>query len=144
MPASRIFATFGLLCAVSLAAALLVVAPSASAAEVRARTVPIVVKANVPFYPSYAFGFEGEVQLRTVTDGKDVVDVHAESGLPVLVRAAIENIRTSEFEPHQPTSFETVFKYRFVTGNCSMERDSGAAILRLPKEAEVIATGLPT
>ncbi|HJU84173.1 MAG TPA: energy transducer TonB [Holophagaceae bacterium] len=75
--------------------------------------LPVVVAGDAPFYPSSAqtAGIEGIVRLRLTTDGESVSMVEVESGKPMLVRAAQENVKTWKFRKHDPTSFAVSFQY---------------------------------
>src|SRR5439155_22318009 len=82
--------------------------------------LPKVIRASVPFYPELArqTRIQGTVTLRVSTDGKQVSDVGAVSGHPTLVLAAIENVKTWEFKPHAPTSFELTCRYTLFIPQC--------------------------
>ncbi len=75
-----------------------------AAQQVRA-PLPKVASACIPFYPPLAppARIQGAVTLRLSTDGKRISTVDAESGPPMLVKAAKENVKTWRFEPHTPT-----------------------------------------
>jgi hypothetical protein len=109
--------------------------------------LPKVVSASVPFYPRLAPAarIQGTVRLHLSTDGKRVSAIDGESGPPMLVLAAKENVKTWQFEPHTPTNFEVVFRYRLLTYMCdsqcrceSTEKES--VLLQLPASVEISAT----
>ena len=107
---------------------------------------PKVVSASVPFYPRLAptARIEGVVTLRLSTDGKRVSHIDSASGPPLLVRAAKENVRTWQFEPHTPTSFEVTFHYRLLTPECDSEchchtAERESVLLQLPTNVELSA-----
>lgn len=120
---------------------------AATAAAQSRKPLPIVVTASVPFYPSIARAahITGDVHLRISTDGKRVSAISVESGPPMLVAAAEENIRTWEFKELHPTMFETTFHYKLVPSkcdarcDCDFESDSGTVLLKLPADVEVTA-----
>ena len=131
---------------------MLAVAVSASgqSATQEARA-PALTSAAVPFYPRVPqqAHIEGEVRLRLSTDGNRVTNVEVESGQPMLVQAAKENVKTWQFERHAPTSFETTFRYRLFPSKCDSQCncggvEKGTVLLRLPTEAEVSAETLMT
>ncbi len=108
--------------------------------------LPVVVGAQVPFYPRIlqTAHFDGAVRLRVTTDGRRALTINQLSGQPMLLNAATENIRTWQFEQHAPTSFEVSFRYRLLPSTCdsacncdSTERPS--VVLRLPSEVEISA-----
>ena len=113
--------------------------------------VPKVVSAQVPFYPAILqkAHFDGVVRLRIWTDGRRPSTIKEIDGQPMLLRAAIDNIKTWEFEQHSPTVFEASFHYRLLPATCdaacncdSTERPS--VLLHLPTEVEVSATTVLT
>jgi hypothetical protein len=113
--------------------------------------VPDLASAAVPFYPRLAqmARIQGVVTLRLSTDGKRVSAIEGESGPPMLVKAAKENVGTWQFEQHTPTSFETTFRYRLFDSKCDSQCNCGGvekrtALLRLPTEVEVSAETLMT
>ncbi len=121
-----------------------------SAQEAKA-PVPALASAAVPFYPRLAqmARIQGVVTLRLSTDGKRVSAIEGESGPPMLVKAAKENVGTWQFEQHTPTSFETTFHYRLFPSKCDSQCicsgvEKRTALLRLPTEAEVSAETLMT
>jgi hypothetical protein len=111
-------------------------------------SLPKVVHGSAPFYPRIAAAarIEGVVLLRVSTDGERVSKVDVESGPPLLVRVATENVKTWEFEPHSPTSFRVRFRYKLSRaftcdggcGNCRhLEEES--VLLQLPTDVELNA-----
>jgi hypothetical protein len=118
---------------------------STSRADQSNGPLPTVVTAGVPFYPPVArvARIEGVVQLRLTTDGKRVSGVSIESGPPMLVSAADENVRTWQFKDHIPTTFTATFNYR-VLPESTCDMDSGLVTLRLPTAIEVSAKGVQT
>lgn len=117
-----------------------------SAAQQARAPLPKVARACVPFYPRLAPAarIQGTVRLHLSTDGKRVSAVDAESGPPMLVQAAKENVKTWQFEPHTPTNFEVIFHYRLLTYTCdsqcrcaSVEKES--VLLQLPANVDISA-----
>jgi TonB family protein len=125
---------------------------SGQSATQQAKTpVPALASAAVPFYPRVPqqAHIEGVVRLRISTDGNRVASVEVESGQPMLVQAAKENVKTWQFERHAPTSFETTFRYRIFPTKCDSQCncegvEKRTVLLRLPTEAEVSAEELMT
>lgn len=67
----------------------------------------------------------------------------------MLVAAAVENVKTWQFEKHKPIQFETTFHYGVTPGGCdaecncdSMSHDT--VLLNLPSDVEVIGKTIPT
>lgn len=114
----------------------------------QARTVlPTVSNATVPLYPrvSRTARIQGDVVLQISTDGHRVSGVEVESGPPMLVEAAKDNVETWEFEPHQPTSFKVRFRYKLLAPtkcdsdcNCDSE-EKESILLQLPTKVDVSA-----
>jgi len=105
--------------------------------------LPVVKSGNMPFYPPVpnAARIQGEVSLRITTDGSGVVSVTVESGQPMLAKAAEDNVRTWKFEPHEPTSFSTVFAYHLrAKPECERNKSANSEIhLELPTQVEITA-----
>lgn len=111
--------------------------------------VPALASAAVPFYPRLAqqARIQGVVTLHLSTDGKRVSAIEGERGPLMLVKAAKENVKTWQFEPHMPTTFETTFRYRLFDSKCDSQCkcsgvEKATVMLRLPTEAEVSAETL--
>lgn len=110
------------------------------------KPLPKVVSASVPFYPALArqTHIQGSVTLRVSTDGNRASAVQAENGQRLLVAAAMENVKTWQFDPHVPATFEITFHYKLLDAKCdsecnceSVEKES--VVLRLPTNVEVSA-----
>jgi len=106
--------------------------------------LPVVKSGDMPLYPAMPrmARVQGDVQLRVTTDGSAVASVTVESGQPMLAKAALENVRTWKFEPHEPTSFPVQFSYHLeeelVTHKCDPEiPDNGKVVLNLPRWVEI-------
>ena len=123
-------------------------------AQKTAPDLPKVIKASVPFYPELArqTRIQGTVTFRVSTDGKLVSVVSAGSGHPILVEAATNNVKTWEFRPHAPISFEVTFRYRLFTPECDSEcncdrgerEEKESVVLHLPTDAHLTAPTLLT
>jgi len=103
---------------------------------------PLVVSAQVPLYPDLLLKakFDGEVRLRVTTDGERASTITFESGGKILFTAAEENVRTWRFEPHQPTTFVAVFRYKLLPGSLCF-KDVPTVVLHLPTEVQVTSRG---
>ncbi len=103
--------------------------------------LPVVKSGEMPFYPTLANAarIQGDVHLRVTTDGSGVASVVVESGSPMLAKAAQENVRTWGFQPHEPTSFPTLFAYHLLAEpNCNTDKSGkGEVHLNLPTPVEI-------
>ena len=129
----------------AVGALLLLLRPTA--AQQAQQRLPRVVSMSAPLYPPLAqqARIQGMVVLRVSTDGKRVVSFDSESGPPLLVRAAKDNVVTWEFQAHPQTNFELRFSYKLsAPPPCEMEFDIGDpknewTLLQLPIRVEVNA-----
>lgn len=133
--------------AVGTGALLLLLSPSGS--QRKDSLLPKVTNAAVPFYPELArqTRIQGTVSFRLFTDGKQVSAIEGESGPPLLVKAAAENVRTWEFKPHKPTNFAVTFHYELLPVECDSEchcapKEKESVLLQLPTAVEVSAAVL--
>jgi len=116
-----------------------------SAAQIaeRPEKLPVAKSGEMPFYPPLANAarIQGDVHLRVTTDGSGVASVTVEGGQPMLAKAAEDNVRTWKFDPHEPTSFSTLFSYRLLAEpNCKTEKSgNGEVHLNLPTQVEITA-----
>lgn len=130
---------------------LMVLLPELASAQEAKPPVPTLASAAAPFYPRVPqqAHIKGVVRLRISTDGSRVTNVKVESGQPMLVQAAKDNLKTWQFERHAPTSFETTFRYRIFPTKCDSQCncegvEKRTVLLRLPTEAEVSAEEMMT
>jgi hypothetical protein len=75
------------------------------------------------------------VRLKVTTDGHHVVGTRVEEGHKLLAAAAEENVRTWQFQLHEPTTFTVTYKYNLVT-NWKGDPENPTVVLRLPTEVE--------
>lgn len=113
------------------------------------KLLPSVLSASVPLYPRIPqmAHIEGVVRLRLSTDGNRVASVEVQSGQPMLAQAAQDNVKTWQFEPHSPTTFEATFRYKLLPSKCDAECNCDSAekpwvLLQLPSNVEVNAKEL--
>jgi len=106
--------------------------------------VPVVTSASVPLYPRIVLMAQitGVVRLRVSTDGNHVTSMEMESGAPILANAAEESIKTWQFEPHKPTTFETTFTYKLLPMTCDAKgqcngRENDEVLLHLPTDVQI-------
>src|ERR1035437_2537154 len=107
--------------------------------------LPLVIAGKMLLYPIMArlARVEGVVKIRVTTDGEKVTSFEAESGPPMLVKFAKENILTWEFVKRKPTTFITTFEY-VIEGPDQCMYSNGASVLNLPLEIRISAKGLKT
>lgn len=118
---------------------------SPAAAQKAEQNLPVVVAGEMPLYPimARAARVQGVVKIKVTTDGKEVTSVDAESGPPMLVKFAKENILTWKFTEHKPTTFVTTFDY-VIEEPAQCDYTNDAVTLRLPLEVRISAKGLKT
>jgi len=129
---------------------LFVLGLGATVAVSQDRPLPSVISASVPFYPRIPqqAHIEGVVRLRISTDGNRAASVEVESGQPMLARAAQDNVKTWQFDPHSPMTFEATFRYKLLPSRCDAECktcdsvEKPSVLLRLPSQVEVNAKEL--
>jgi len=65
-----------------------------------------------------------------------------ESGPSMLSKAAQDSVSSWKFEPHEPTSFSTLFRYHLLTEfKCDPDKPSNGEVhLKLPTEVDITAT----
>jgi len=100
-----------------LLSVLAVLIPYARAQESE-RPLPKVIQHAEPSYPPLAqqARISGEVRVKFATDGESVIHVEAETGHPLLARAAEQNVSTWKFAAHEPGTFDVTFRYRYQEG----------------------------
>jgi hypothetical protein len=95
---------------------LLLLVPNAVSQE-SADTLPKVVQHSEPMYPPIArtAHVQGEVRVKFATNGESVTDAEAETGPPLLHKAAEDNVRTWKFAPHTASTFHVTFRYKIMS-----------------------------
>lgn len=116
-----------------------------AAAQKAEQQLPLVVAGEMPLYPiiARAARVQGVVKIKVTTDGKKVTSVDVESGPPMLVKFAKENILTWEFTQHKPTTFVSTFEY-VIEEPAQCDYSNDALTLKLPLEVRISAKGLKT
>ena len=107
--------------------------------------LPVVVSAEVPFYPLDArlAHIQGEVRLRLSIKGENVSSVQLLEGQITLARAAEENVKTWRFRWHDESTFDITFRYTLLP-QFSCVAENPTVLLQLPVEVKVSAKGLKT
>ena len=119
--------------------------PRAILAQSETQELPLVIAGKMPLYPLMArlARVQGVVKIKVTTDGEKVSSLDAESGPPMLVKFAKENILTWEFAKHKPTTFITTFEYLIEAPDQCMY-SNGASVLNLPLEVRIRVRGVKT
>ncbi|SRR6266849_5211234 len=120
--------------------------PSARAQEYPG-VLPKVVQHTQPIYPPLArqTRIQGEVRVKVTTDGESVRDAEAETGHPLLRKAAEDNARTWKFVAHVPGTFHVTFRYKLSSGNVDVEFLESPAIVEIeasPPERSIYYAGI--
>jgi TonB family protein len=118
-------------------------------ATAQQKSPPNLLSASVPLYPRtpQMAHIEGVVHLRISTDGSRVASVEVQSGQPMLAQAAQDNVKTWQFEPHDPVTFVATFRYKLLPSKCDAKCNCDSAekpsvFLQLPNNVEVNAKEL--
>jgi hypothetical protein len=114
---------------------LLAVVPSTLAQE-SAETLPKVMQHSEPIYPPLArqTRIQGEVSVKVTTDGESVRGAVAQTGHPLLRKAAEDNAKTWKFVSHTPSTFNVTFRYRLMESSVEVE------FLKLPAIIDILAS----
>jgi hypothetical protein len=114
---------------------LLVLLPSASA-QGSAESLPKVVQHSEPVYPPLArqTRTQGDVRVKVTTNGESVRDAVAQTGHPLLCKAAEDNAKTWKFASTTPGTFYVTFRYKLLEGSVEVE------FLESPAIVEVLAS----
>jgi hypothetical protein len=105
-------------------------------AQKSAEMLPKVVQHSEPVYPPLArqTRIQGEVIIKVTTDGESVREAIAETGHPLLRKAAEDNVKTWKFASHTPATFNVTFRYKL------MESNSDVAFLESTNIVEILAS----
>jgi len=95
--------------------------------------LPKVVQHAQPIYPPLArqTRIQGEVRVKIVTDGESVREAAAETGHPLLRKAAEDNARTCKFVAHTPGTFHVTFRYKEPSGDADVEFLESPSIVQI-------------
>ena len=121
-------------CTVVMLSVLLMVVPGGLAQE-STETLPKVVEHSEPIYPPLArqTRIQGEVSVKVTTDGESVCEAVAQTGHPLLRKAAEDNVKTWKFLSHAPSTFNVTFRYKLMESNVEVE------FLQSPTIVEILA-----
>jgi hypothetical protein len=122
-------------CTVLILSVSLAVVPSVLAQK-STETLPKVVQHREPMYPPLArqTRIQGEVSVKVRTDGESVSEAIAETGHPLLRKAAEDNVKTWRFVSHTPSTFNVTFLYKLMDNNSEVE------FLRSTNIVEILAS----
>jgi hypothetical protein len=129
----------------TLAVLILTLAPSRTAAQNDAPSLPVVTKFECPQYPQKArqAHVAGIVIMLITTDGHGVSDVKIIRGARTLEPFAEANVRTWKFAEHTPTTFTVTYVYAY-DGNYKKDPVTKCgAKMELPEKVTVSAENPP-
>jgi TonB family protein len=108
-------------------------AVACASAQESPEVLPKVVQHGEPTYPPIArtAHIQGEVRVRVTTDGESVTNAEAESGPPILHKAAEDNIRTWKFVPHTAGTFHVTFRYKIMSGGLEVAFLEASEVVQL-------------
>jgi hypothetical protein len=116
-----------------LVLSVLLAAVAGASAQESPEDVPKVVQHAEPTYPPLArqTRIQGDVRVKITTDGESVRDAEAETGHPLLRKAAEDNARTWKFVAHTPCTFHVTFRYKLLSGNVDVEFLESPAVVAI-------------
>ena len=122
-------------CTILILSVMLVVVRSALAQE-SAETLPKVVQHSEPIYPPLArqTRIQGDVSVKVTTDGESVREAVAQTGHPLVRKAAEGNVKEWKFASHTPSTFNVTFRYKLMESSVEVE------FLKLPAIVEILAS----
>lgn len=94
---------------------------AAAGVQDSAESLPTLVSHADAIYPAIARTAHvmGDVVVKIVTDGQSVVDARAESGPPLLRKAAEDNAKTWKFAPHTAGTFHVTYHFDFASSDAA-------------------------
>jgi hypothetical protein len=127
------------LCAV-FALSLLPLATASLGAQDSGASLPRLVSHADAQYPPIAKTAHvmGDVVVKITTDGESVVESKAESGPPLLLKAAEDNAKTWKFAPHTPGTFHVTYRFKFMDGNVATSFPNSDSVVEVAATPEVI------
>lgn len=139
-------ARLGRVARVSGVAVMMIVGMLFSAAgQESGQNLPLVIDGKAPLYPvgARAARIQGVVSIKVKIDGERVISLTVESGPPMLVRSAEENIRTWQFAKGKPATFVTIFQY-VIEEPSQCGYTNGSSTLNLPTKVLIKVKGIQT
>jgi hypothetical protein len=127
------------LCAVLLLSLLPLASPAAGTND-SAETLPRLISHADAVYPAIAktAHVTGEVIVKITTNGESVVESKAESGPPLLLKAAEDNAKTWKFATHTPGTFRVTYRFKFMDGNIATSFPRSDAVVEVAATPEVM------
>jgi hypothetical protein len=116
-----------------LVLSVLLAAVAGASAQESPEVLPKVVQHTEPMYPPLArqTRLQGDVRVKVTTDGESVRDAEAETGHPLLRKAAEDNARTWKFVAHTPGTFQVTFRYKLLSDSVDVEFLESPAIVKI-------------
>jgi len=116
-----------------LVSSVLLAAIAGASARQSPEVLPKVVQHTEPTYPPLArqTRIQGEVRVKVTTDGESMRDAEAETGHPLLRKAAEDNARTWKFVRHSPGTFHVTFRYKLLSDNADVKFLESPAIVEI-------------
>jgi Gram-negative bacterial TonB protein C-terminal len=117
----------------ALTLSLLLLATTAARAQDSGAALPKLISHADAVYPAIARTAHvmGDVVVKITTDGESVVDAKAESGPPLLLKAAEENAKTWKFAPHPPGTFHVTYRFKFMDSDLAASFPNSGSIVEL-------------
>jgi TonB family protein len=118
-----------------LVLSVLLAAVASASAQESPEVLPKVLQHSEPTYPPIArtAHVQGEVRVKVTTNGESVTNAEAETGPPLLHKAAEDNVRTWKFIPHTPGTFHITFRYKIMSSGVEV------AFLETPEVVQLAA-----
>lgn len=101
------------------------------------KETPVVLKAEVPFYPlqARAMGLSGQAIVDVTTDGEKVLSTSANATNHIFLQPSIDNLNTWRFKKHSPSKFQVKYRYDIVRNDDPDAIDDNShVIVDLPRE----------
>jgi hypothetical protein len=117
----------------ALLLSLMPLAAPAQGAQDAAETLPKLIAHADAVYPAIAKTAHvmGDVVVTITTDGESVVESKAESGPPLLLKAAEDNAKTWKFAPHSPGTFHLRYRFKFMDGDIATSFPRSDAVVEV-------------
>jgi hypothetical protein len=117
----------------ALAMSILGASARAATAQDSPEMLPKVIQHAEPTYPAIAraANIQGDVLVQITTDGESVQKAEAQTGPPMLRKAAEDNARTWKFAAHSSGTFHVIFRYKIFSGNVEVAFLESSGVVQL-------------
>lgn len=107
----------------------------------RIHEYPLVMRADAPLYPPLArmAKITGRIEVKLSVKNGEVVVAEAKVGHPLLVRAAVENVKSWHFAPETEGTFTATFVYE-LRGSETATMQNPRVEMQLPTFVKMTAT----